>query len=86
MRISAHSHASRKIIKVNGENGSTETEGRGGNQGVVRSGHESGCRPARWETQAASSGEVAGIRAVQEVLCRQNALFSFKCPNPIFNI
>lgn len=59
---------------------------------MVRSGHESGCRPARWETQAASSGEVAGIRAVQDQGRKYSAgrMLSFHLsaltPSLIFNL
>lgn len=70
----------------------TETECTGENQGVVGSRHESGSRPARCETQAASSGEVAGIRAVQDRDRKYSAgtMLSFHLsaltPSLIFNL
>lgn len=69
-----------------------ETECPGENQGVVGSGHESGSRPARCETQAASSGGVAGIRAVQDQDRKYSAdrMLSFHLsaltPSLIFNL
>lgn len=59
---------------------------------MVGSGHESGSRPARCETQAASSGEVPGIRAVQDQDRKYSAgrMLSFHLsaltPSLIFNL
>lgn len=59
---------------------------------MVGSGHEPGSRPARWETQAPSSGEVAGIRAVRDQDRKYSAgrMLSFHLsaltPSLIFNL